>query len=88
MELLGATRAQTSGLAQYHGAAGELRNGRICVKDRVFKALILDKTLASVPDWSEMPHSGQQVRAPGGTDTVVRRCFPKSKVLTVQRGEQ
>jgi len=29
VELLGATRAQTSGLAQYHGAAGELRNGYV-----------------------------------------------------------
>ena len=29
VELLGATRAQTSGLAQYHGAAGELRDGYV-----------------------------------------------------------
>jgi hypothetical protein len=42
------TRAETSGLARCHGAADELQNG--CLK------VILERTMASVPNWSEMRH--------------------------------
>jgi hypothetical protein len=55
VELLGATRAETSGLARCHGAAGELQNG--CVQNTGCLKVILERTMASVPDWSEMRHS-------------------------------
>ena len=51
MELLGATRAETSGLARCHGAADELQNACVCAKDRVagvFKADIIERTMAIV----------------------------------------
>jgi len=55
VELLGATRAETSGLARCHGAADELQNG--CVQKTGCLKVILERTMASVPDWSEMWHS-------------------------------
>ena len=57
VELLGATRAETSGLARCHGASVELQNG--CVQKTGCLKVILEKTIgmASVPDWSEMWHS-------------------------------
>ena len=59
VELLGATRAETSGLARCHGAADELQNG--CVQKTGCLKVILERTLASVPDWSEMPHTALDV---------------------------
>ena len=55
VELLGATRAETSGLARCHGAADEIQNG--CVQKTGCLKVILERTMASVPDWSEMRHS-------------------------------
>ena len=55
VELLGATRAETSqgsrGVTEL-GAADELQNAGVCAKDRVagvFKADIVERTVASVP---------------------------------------
>ena len=55
VELLGATRAETSGLARCHGAADEIQNG--CVQKTGCLKVILERTMASVPNWSEMRHS-------------------------------
>ena len=60
VELLGATRAETSGLARCHGAADELQNG--CVQKTGCLKVILERTVASVPDWSEMRHSDVGLR--------------------------
>ena len=46
-ELLGATRAQTSGLARFHGAVGELQHEYV-QKTGVFKGYIREK-LGSCP---------------------------------------
>ena len=65
MELLGATRAQTSGLARCHGAAGELHNGYVqktgCLK------LILERTWLAQADVSNAARRGLLIcRSEGG----------------------
>jgi hypothetical protein len=50
VELLGATRAETSGLARCHGAADELQNRRRCVQKTGCLKVILERTMARVSE--------------------------------------
>jgi len=81
VELLGATRAETSGLARCHGAADELQNG--CVQKTGCLKVILERTMASVPDWSEMRHSDRRTAA-RVRDFTVKPASPFTFYFTVK----
>ena len=47
----------------------------MCAKDRVFKGDILERTMASVPNWSEMRHSAPRPR--NFNDSAAADCLVK-----------
>ena len=77
VELLRAGRhaalSETSGLARCHGAADELQNG--CVQKTGCLKVILERTMASVPNWSEMRHSAPRPR--NFNDSAAADCLVK-----------